>query len=82
MGTSVIAEGIETDAECEAVVGLGCQLLQGFLFARPQRELAVVDWPGAARHGCASTDKSSSELDCSRSGIYPISHGDSVKKAL
>jgi EAL domain-containing protein (putative c-di-GMP-specific phosphodiesterase class I) len=82
MGTCVIAEGIETDAECEAVVGLGCQLLQGFLFARPERELALGNLPGAARHSCAPTDRSSSELDCARSGIYPIDRGVSVKKAL
>ena len=33
---SVIAEGIETDAQLEALAGLGCQFGQGFLFARPQ----------------------------------------------
>lgn len=82
MGTSVIAEGIESEAECEAVVGLGCQLLQGFLFARPARELALVVGPGTAGHGCVATDKSSSELDCARSGIYPIGHVAAVKKAL
>jgi len=82
MGTLVIAEGIETDAECETVVGLGCQLLQGFLFARPERELALVDWSGAVRPDRAAADKSSSELDCSRSGVYPIRHNGSAKKAL
>lgn len=82
MGTSIIAEGIETAAECDAVVGLGCQLLQGFLFARPERELARVDWLGAARYGRAPTSESSSELDCARSGVHPIHHDGSAKKAL
>ncbi len=34
-GISVIAEGIETEAEAEALAELGCPLVQGYLFARP-----------------------------------------------
>ena len=37
MGVLVVAEGIETPAEREAISGLGCDLLQGFLIGRPQR---------------------------------------------
>ena len=33
----VIAEGVETAAERDKVADLGCDLLQGYLFARPQR---------------------------------------------
>jgi EAL domain-containing protein (putative c-di-GMP-specific phosphodiesterase class I) len=35
----VIAEGVETVAERDALVGVGCDLLQGYLFARPTPEL-------------------------------------------
>ena len=35
IGLEVIAEGIETDAQREAVVGVGCRLGQGYLMARP-----------------------------------------------
>lgn len=35
LGIGIIAEGVETHAECEVLVGLGCDLLQGYLFARP-----------------------------------------------
>jgi EAL domain-containing protein (putative c-di-GMP-specific phosphodiesterase class I) len=35
LGVEVIAEGIETAAERDVVVSLGCDLLQGYLFARP-----------------------------------------------
>jgi EAL domain-containing protein (putative c-di-GMP-specific phosphodiesterase class I) len=34
----VIAEGIETKAECTALVDLGIELFQGYLFARPAFE--------------------------------------------
>ena len=35
MGTTIIAEGIETDGERDVVVALGCRFLQGYRFARP-----------------------------------------------
>jgi EAL domain-containing protein (putative c-di-GMP-specific phosphodiesterase class I) len=39
---AVIAEGVETGAERDTLAGLGCDLLQGFLFARPTRGFATV----------------------------------------
>jgi EAL domain-containing protein (putative c-di-GMP-specific phosphodiesterase class I) len=39
MGLSVVAEGIETEAERDAVSELGCTLLQGYLIGKPGREL-------------------------------------------
>ena len=35
LGVLVVAEGVETSAERNVLVDLGCDLLQGFLFARP-----------------------------------------------
>jgi len=37
MGMIVVAEGIETVGERDMVVALGCDLLQGYLFAKPGR---------------------------------------------
>lgn len=34
-GTKVIGEGVETQAEAETLIRLGCDLLQGYLIARP-----------------------------------------------
>jgi EAL domain-containing protein (putative c-di-GMP-specific phosphodiesterase class I) len=34
-GTKIIAEGIETAAEAKVLVELGCDLLQGYLLAKP-----------------------------------------------
>jgi EAL domain-containing protein (putative c-di-GMP-specific phosphodiesterase class I) len=44
MGMLVVVEGIETIGEREAVVGLGCDLLQGYLFAKPGRPFPLVAW--------------------------------------
>ncbi|HZZ88213.1 MAG TPA: EAL domain-containing protein [Caulobacteraceae bacterium] len=47
---SVLAEGVETREEVEALRVLGCQLFQGFFFARPlpadkfMRKVADSDW--------------------------------------
>jgi EAL domain-containing protein (putative c-di-GMP-specific phosphodiesterase class I) len=37
LGILVVAEGIETPAEREVLVDLGCDLLQGYLIGRPER---------------------------------------------
>jgi EAL domain-containing protein (putative c-di-GMP-specific phosphodiesterase class I) len=34
-GTQVIGEGVETEAEAQVLVDLGCDLLQGYLIAKP-----------------------------------------------
>ena len=51
----VVAEGVETDAQCNLLIGMGCNELQGFLFSQPIRgdELAALalDAQGAARPG-------------------------------
>jgi EAL domain-containing protein (putative c-di-GMP-specific phosphodiesterase class I) len=44
MGFLVVAEGIETPAERDCVVALGCDLLQGYLFARPGRPFPAASW--------------------------------------
>ena len=45
MGLPVVAEGIETVPERDCLVDLGCDLLQGFLFARPNPEFVMPAWP-------------------------------------
>jgi EAL domain-containing protein (putative c-di-GMP-specific phosphodiesterase class I) len=38
LGAQVIAEGVETEEERACLCDLGCDLLQGYLFAKPQRD--------------------------------------------
>lgn len=44
MGLLVVAEGVETRNERDALVELGCDLLQGYLLGKPQRELLEPVW--------------------------------------
>jgi EAL domain-containing protein (putative c-di-GMP-specific phosphodiesterase class I) len=37
LGTFVVCEGVETEAERDTLTSLGADLLQGYLFAKPQR---------------------------------------------
>ena len=47
----VVAEGVETPQQAEFLRGRGCDLMQGYLFARP---MPTTDWlVWVARHGCA-----------------------------
>jgi EAL domain-containing protein (putative c-di-GMP-specific phosphodiesterase class I) len=46
LGQSVVAEGVETVEEYQAVRGCGIRLMQGYLFAKPGFErLPEIDWP-------------------------------------
>jgi len=44
LAITTVAEGIETAAEREAVIALGCDLLQGYLFARPDKPFVSFVW--------------------------------------
>ena len=51
----VVAEGVETMAQCELLVGMGCDELQGYLFARPicaaELECLALEAKGPGRVG-------------------------------
>ncbi|HWM84246.1 MAG TPA: EAL domain-containing protein [Kofleriaceae bacterium] len=44
LGIQVVGEGVETTPQRDALIALGCDLLQGYLFARPAREYPHVEW--------------------------------------
>ncbi len=48
LGLEIIAEGVETQAELELAKQVGCDLLQGFYFGRPQ--MAGGDWNSYFKH--------------------------------
>ena len=44
LGLDVVAEGIESAAQCEAVAALGCTHAQGFYFGEPLAGLGVSSY--------------------------------------
>jgi predicted signal transduction protein with EAL and GGDEF domain/DNA-binding response OmpR family regulator len=44
LGLRVVAEGVETVQQMEVLRRLGCEVMQGFLFSRPQRATDIEYW--------------------------------------
>ena len=48
MGLECVIEGVETEQEMAALSGIGCTLVQGFLFSRPMAFEDTLAWLGLA----------------------------------
>jgi predicted signal transduction protein with EAL and GGDEF domain len=48
MGLDCIIEGVETEAQLAVLQELGCQMVQGYYFAKPMSEADVPAWLAAA----------------------------------
>jgi EAL domain-containing protein (putative c-di-GMP-specific phosphodiesterase class I) len=48
IGCEVVAEGIETEAQLEVLRVIGCDILQGYVIAKPMAEDAFLEWASAA----------------------------------
>lgn len=44
LGLRVVAEGVETEVQRDVLVGMGCDELQGYLFAKPMSAQALELW--------------------------------------
>jgi EAL domain-containing protein (putative c-di-GMP-specific phosphodiesterase class I)/CheY-like chemotaxis protein len=44
LGLLVVAEGVETTAERDVLAEVGCDLMQGFLFSKPEPPFTEVKW--------------------------------------
>lgn len=45
LGMRVVGEGVETVAERDVLIELGCDLLQGYLLAKPDKPFPQFKWP-------------------------------------
>lgn len=44
LGMSVVAEGVEKQEESDLLLQNGCEMIQGYLYAKPMAEDALVEW--------------------------------------
>ena len=49
LGLKIIAEGIETEGQAAVLRGLGCDVGQGYLYARPLPEIDLLGWLATRR---------------------------------
>jgi EAL domain-containing protein (putative c-di-GMP-specific phosphodiesterase class I) len=71
LGESVVAEGIETPEQLARVREIGCDLAQGFLFARPDEAHHAESWltgEPPRHHLFATPDSDDDTLSFGRAG--------------
>ncbi|WP_281799370.1 EAL domain-containing protein, partial [Komagataeibacter rhaeticus] len=44
LGMTVVTEGVETEAQLKLLQGLNCDVVQGYLFARPMAPADMLAW--------------------------------------
>jgi diguanylate cyclase len=54
LGLRVVAEGVETEAQRDELMALGCDELQGYLFAKPMSATALALWAAGDGPAAAS----------------------------
>lgn len=56
MGMKVIAEGVETQEQYDVLKAFGCDMFQGYYFARPMPFEKLVDWMASSSAGNTNAD--------------------------
>lgn len=54
MNTRVVVEGVETEDELEVLINLGVDLVQGYLFKKPEEKISeelLYEWPSEPQEG-------------------------------
>ena len=54
VGCEVVAEAVETVAQADILRAMGCDTVQGYVFAQPMFEDEFLAWIGNARRGAKS----------------------------
>ena len=74
-GLRVVAEGVENEAQRNHAVRLGCDELQGYLFAKPMSARAVALWAVDASRNLAQTFRPSQFKDTQLCDAQPPQQG-------
>lgn len=56
LGLSVVAEGVETPAQCDFLLSLGSEVAQGFMFSAPIRAAVLPEFIAAGERGRANLE--------------------------
>ncbi len=56
LGLSVVAEGVETPAQCDFLLSLGSEVAQGFMFSAPIRASVLPEFIAAGERGRANLE--------------------------
>ena len=76
LNITVIAEGIETNNECSALIDLGIELFQGYLFAKPAFEnFATPTIPALDRISVAPLDIPLPQGELTLQALHPVQPG-------
>jgi diguanylate cyclase (GGDEF)-like protein len=67
----VVAEGVETEAQRDVLVQMGCDELQGYLFAKPMSPQALAVWAAGESGPSAVSFRESLFTDTAPQGIDP-----------
>ena len=68
LGMVVVAEGVEEVSQAMALKGLGCDLVQGFLFSRPLSVEKAADYIYRSRHAILSLGASNNSYQLAERG--------------
>jgi EAL domain-containing protein (putative c-di-GMP-specific phosphodiesterase class I) len=56
LGFNVVAEGVETDVQCNMLADLGCNHMQGYLFSKPIAKDGLFNLFNPSRNKFESND--------------------------